>query len=131
VAGTLIQGLFVLNIETYNYQRWHGSLLTIAFTILAVAFNTFLARRLPLVESILLFCHVLGVFIFVPLWVLSPKAGVSPPLKAEGGSPLVEFYNQPGWASNGLATLVGISGPITSLIGFDCSIHMGRRILLI
>jgi choline transport protein len=87
---------------------------------LAVAFNTLLARRLPIFEGILVFCHIFGIFIFIPLWILSPKA--------EAGSPLVEFYNPAGWSSNGLATLVGISGPITSLIGFDCSIHMGMLI---
>src|ERR1700712_500059 len=33
LTGTTIQGLFVLNIETYNYQRWHGSLLTLAILL--------------------------------------------------------------------------------------------------
>jgi amino acid transporter len=107
----------VLNIETYNYQRWHGSLLTLAFLFVAIFFNTLLARKLPLVESLFVFCHILGVAIFIPILVLSPKR--------EGGSPLVEFFNGGGWASNGLATLVGTASPASSLIGFDCSIHMG------
>jgi hypothetical protein len=87
---------------------------------LSVIFNTVLARRLPMLEAILVFCHVLGVVVFVPLWILSPRAS--------GGAPIVEFYNPSGWASNGLATLVGVSGPITSLIGFDCSIHMSASL---
>jgi hypothetical protein len=70
-----------------------------------------------MVEGIFVFCHVLGIVIFIPLWVLSPRR--------EGGSPLVEFFNPNGWSSNGLATLVGATAPISTLIGFDCSIHMG------
>jgi hypothetical protein len=44
--------------------------------------------------------------------------------KAHGSSPLTEFYNPGGWASNGLATMIGSAGPLTALIGFDCSVHM-------
>jgi hypothetical protein len=115
-AASLTQGLFALNIETYNFQRWHSTLLTFAFLFIAVIFNTFLARKLPLVESFFVFCHILGIVIFIPLLVLSPKRS--------GGSPLVEFYN-PGWSSVGLATMIGTFSPTAALIGFDCSIHMG------
>jgi amino acid transporter len=106
----------VLNIETYNYQRWHGSLLALAFLLIAIFFNTILARKLPIVEVLFVFFHILGVAIFIPLLALSPKG--------EGGSPLVEF-SRGGWATNGLATMVGSIGPATALIGFDCSVHMG------
>ena len=116
LAGTIIQALFVLNIETYNYERWQGSLLGLAFLVIGVIFNTVLARRLPMVEGIFVFCHILGIVIFIPLLVLAPRR--------EGGSPLVEFFNPSGWISNGVATLAGINAPITSLIGFDCSVHM-------
>lgn len=108
----------MLNIKTYVFQRWHGSLLTIAFVFFSVIFNTFFTRKLPMFEGVLVFIHIMGIVVFVPLWILLPRA--------EGGWPLVEFFNLPGWSSNGLAMLVGISGPITSLIGFDCSIHMSK-----
>jgi hypothetical protein len=80
-------------------------------------FNTLLARRLPTLEVIFVLLHILGVVIFIPLLVLAPKR--------EGGSPLVEFYNGGGWASNGLSTMIGTVGPTAALIGFDCSVHMG------
>jgi hypothetical protein len=73
-----------------------------------------------MVEGIFVFCHILGIVIFVPLWVLSPRR--------EGGSPLVDFYNPNGWMSNGVATLAGVASPLSALIGFDCSIHMGMLI---
>jgi hypothetical protein len=120
VSATLMQGLLVLNYETYGYQSWHGSLLTLAYILIAVIFNTILARRLPLVEGLFVFLHVLGILIFIPVWVLSPRR--------EGRSPLTEFYNPGGWASDGLATMIGTTGTITALIGFDCSVHMGMFI---
>ena len=67
-------------------------------------------------EGIFVVCHIVGFVIVIPLWILSPRS--------EGGSPLVDFYN-PAWVSYGLATLVGSVGPTASLIGFDCSVHMG------
>jgi hypothetical protein len=117
VAGTLIQSLFVLNIPTYDPHPWHGTLLTIAFVIVAVVFNTLLARQLPVVEAVFLFMHILGILIFIPLWAMARRS--------EGGSPIVDFYNQNGWVSNGLATMVATVGPSAALTGFDCSVHMG------
>jgi hypothetical protein len=104
----------------YIYKRWQGSLLTLVFLLIAVIFNTILARKLPMVEGLLVFLHILGIVIFIPLWILSSRR--------EGGAPLVEFYNPSGWMSNGVATLVGVSAPITALTGFDCSVHMGMLI---
>jgi len=78
-AGTLIQGLFALNIKTYDFERWHGTLLTFVFLLIAIVFNTLLARKLPLVEICFVFCHILGVAIFIPLLCLLPKRSGSSP----------------------------------------------------
>jgi amino acid transporter len=107
----------VLNIEAYGFKSWHGTLLTFAFLIIGLLFNTFLARKLPMLEGIFVICHIVGVVIFIPLWFLSPRR--------PGGSPLVEFYNPGGWSSVGLATMIGSLSPTSALIGFDCSVHMG------
>jgi choline transport protein len=116
-VGTVIQGLLVLNKSDYIYHRWHGSLIGLAYLIFAITSNTLLARKLPLIEAIFVFFHILGIAIIIPLWALSPRAA--------GGSPLVDF-NSPlsGWESNGIATLIGSATPIAALIGFDCSVHM-------
>jgi choline transport protein len=119
VAAGIIQGLFVLA-GNYATQRWQGSLLTLAFLLFAIIFNTLLARRLPMVEGIFVFCHILGILIFIPVWVLA--------LRREGGSPIVDFYNPGGWASNGAATMVGVTALLAAVIGFDCSVHMGMLI---
>ena len=57
-----VQGLIVLNKSTYIPQAWHSVLLTIAVVSVAVIFNTFLARKLPLLEGLVLVLHVFGFF---------------------------------------------------------------------
>ncbi|KAF9890910.1 hypothetical protein FE257_005486 [Aspergillus nanangensis] len=121
LAGTIIQGLIVLNDSSYEFQRWHGTLLVVAITTFSILFNTFLAKNLPMVEALILILHVVGLFaIIIPLWVLAPRNNPH--------AVFTEFYNGGGWNSDGTATLVGLSTTITSMIGFDCSVHMSEEI---
>lgn len=117
LAGTIIQGLIVLNNADYVFERWQGTLLVIAITVFSILFNTFLAKRLPLIEVLILILHVVGfLIIIIPLWILSPRDSVT--------AVFTEFNNGGGWNSNGTATLVGFSTTITALVGYDCVVHM-------
>ncbi|KAL4739585.1 amino acid/polyamine transporter I [Aspergillus similis] len=121
LAGTIIQGLIVLNDPSYNFERWHGTLLVIAITTFSIFFNTFLARNLPMVEALILIIHVVGLFaIIIPLWVLAPRNNAK--------AVFTEFNNGGEWNSDGTATLVGFSTTITAMIGYDCSVHMSEEI---
>lgn len=106
----------MLNIETYEFQRWHGSLLTIVVLGISLLINTWFAKRLPIVQGLLVILHIAGILIFIPQWIMTPRR--------KGGSPLIEFYDGSGWSSDGLATLVGSIPIVAGLIGFDCSFHM-------
>lgn len=118
VSG-IIQGLIALNDESYVPARWHGTLITIAIIFNAILFNTFLAVKLPLIEGILLGLHVCGVFaIVIPLWVMRPRAPAR--------TALLQYQNFGGRDSMGLAALIGMVTPLNVLIGYDCSIHMGK-----
>ncbi len=100
ITGTIIQGLMILNDDTYIPQAWHGTLLTMAVAAFAVVFNTVLAKKLPLVEAFLLVLHVLGLFaIIIVLWILAPIANAH--------DVWFRFSNAGGWNSNGTATMVG------------------------
>lgn len=90
VAGTMIQGLIILNNpDTYVPKRWHGTLMAMSISICVALFNIFLARHLPLVEGIILVLHLAGfVAILVPLWVMAPRTPSSQVWTsfADGGS---------------------------------------------
>ncbi len=92
IVGTVIQGLIILNNPTYVPERWHGTLIVWAIVIFCVLFNTFLAKRLPAIEGVVVIIHILGIFaVAVPLWFLSPRLG---PRDA-----LLTFTNGGGWPS--------------------------------
>ena len=79
VAGTMIQGLIILNNpDTYTPHRWHGTLMAVCITICVALFNIFLARHLPLVEGIILVLHLAGFLaIMAPLWAMAPRTPTS------------------------------------------------------
>lgn len=60
--------MIALNNDDYavnGQQPWHGTLLVIAVTAFAIFFNTALAKKLPLVEGLLLVLHVVGFFAII------------------------------------------------------------------
>lgn len=126
LVGTLIQGLLVFNYSdpagwVYGYERWHGTLLTIAIAVVGTVVNTWGYRLLPPMEGLILAIHLLGfIAVLVPMWVMSPG-------KATGEEVWKEFTNSGKWPSMGLACLVGQLTPIFSWTGPDAATHMGER----
>ncbi len=122
IAGTVIQGLITLNNPGYEAKPWHGTLLTIAVTAFSIFFNTCLAKKLPIVEALILGIHIIGLFaIIIPLWVLSPRQ--------DAKAVFTTFSNTGGWSSTGLAVMVGLVTSLFSLVGFDCTVHMCKLIM--
>lgn len=121
LAATEIQGLIVLNNENYIYERWHGTLLTIAVVAFVALFNTFLAKYLPLVEGMVLGLHIGGfIAILVPLWALGPRG--------DSRQIWTQFEDGGDWGSLGLATLVGLITPTTAILGADAAVHMAEEL---
>jgi hypothetical protein len=112
-----MQGLFILNLPDYVPKNWHGTLLIMAIALLAMIFNTILAKRLPLIEGLLVILHLVGIVLVIPLWVYSP-------LRTDG-SMFVTFFNGGGWSTVGVSTMIGILPAVGCMSGLDCSIHMG------
>lgn len=121
MVGGIIQGLIALNNPDYGFERWHATLFTIAVMLFAVIFNTVLAVRLPLVEGIILILHLAGFFaVFIPMWVLSPRSKAS--------DVLLTFSDNGNWGNLGLSAMIGLQGPMSPLIGYDCSVHMSEEL---
>ena len=117
IVGTIIQGLIVLNDPSYVFEWWHGTLLVWAITAFCFVFNTFLAKRLPAVEGVVLVIHMVGLFaVIVPLWILSPRATAT--------EALLTFTNGGGWSTTGLSAMIGLLTPMGFLCRFDCAVHM-------
>ncbi|KAF2722210.1 putative GABA permease [Polychaeton citri CBS 116435] len=123
-AATLTLELVSLNIPSYTPAAWHGTLTTVAYGLFATVFNIYLARRLPMIEGVILFLFVFGfAATIVPLWVTAPKAGTS--------EVFGEFANYGGWPTIGAATVVGSLTSVSSFFGTDSpahEIHMAEEI---
>lgn len=120
MQGGIIQGLIALNVPDYDFKPWHATLLTMGASAFAILFNTLLAAKLPLLEGFVLILHIAGFFaVILPLWIMAPRAPASA---------LVTFSNNGGWSSTGLSAMVGLTTPLTALIGYDCSVHMSEEI---
>lgn len=116
-----VSGLVVLNYPEYVYEAWHGTCLTIAVAILALLFNIFLARKLPLLEGCLVVIHILGFFAtLVTLWVLSPTG--------EPKTVFTKFGDSGGWGNLGGAALIGITSAINPVLGADAAVHMSEEV---
>lgn len=116
-AGTIIEGLIILNNDSYTPKQWHGTLLVIAMVAFAIIFNTTLAKRLPLIENFLLYVHALGLFaVVIPLLVMADKSS--------GHNALLIFTNSGNWGTMGTAVMIGMLTPLGSMMGFDCMVHM-------
>ncbi|KAI4192638.1 MAG: hypothetical protein LQ346_004218 [Caloplaca aetnensis] len=121
LTASQIQGLLLLNDATYDFQRWHGTLLIIGIATAAILLNIFLARQLPRVEIVMMVLHCVGfIAIIIPLWVLAPRT----PAKTV----FTDFRNSGGWPNLGLSVLIGLTGPVYSVIACDCAVHMAEEI---
>lgn len=120
-VASQVQGLIILNDDSYVPHPWHATLLTIAAAVVAVLFNTLFVRKLPLLERLILILFVCGFFaILVPLWVLAPRRSSQ--------EVWLEFTQDSKWPSIGVACLVAFTGPIYALIGPDAAVHMAEEV---
>lgn len=60
--ATQVQGIIILNDANYSPAAWHATLMIIAVAATAILFNTFFAKKLPLIEGVILIIHVFGFF---------------------------------------------------------------------
>lgn len=91
----------------------------IAVAAFAILFNTFLAKKLPLVEGLILVLHILGLFaIIIPLWILAPRNNAA--------AAFTQFTNSGGWSTTGTSVMVGLLTSLSALLGFDSAVHMCR-----
>ncbi len=111
LAATEIQGLMILNYETYVPARWHGTLLMWAIMVLTLVINVFGIKLLPHLESVAGVCHILFFFILVvPLVYLAPQSPSS--------FVFTGFVNAGGY-SDGVSWCLGLLTVTFSFIGMS------------
>ncbi|KAG8424664.1 hypothetical protein J3458_001436 [Metarhizium acridum] len=121
IVGSLIQSIITINDNTYSPANWHGTLLVMAITAIALCANVFTARLLPYWQNIVFVVHILAYFGFLaPVWVNAPRVDSS---RVWSG-----FENNGGWPSLSLAILIGQLPGITGHVGVDTAAHMSEEV---
>lgn len=81
-----------------------------------------MAKHLPVIQTIILCIHILGLFaIVITLLVMAPS-------KNNAHVALLDFYNGGNWPTTGLATMIGLLTPLGSMLGYDCAVHMSEEL---
>ncbi|KAK3715111.1 hypothetical protein LTR37_007321 [Vermiconidia calcicola] len=105
----------------YVVSEWHQTLFMIGLCLLAISFNAFAAKHLPLLEGVLLFFLVIGFFaVMIPLWVLAPKVSAR--------EVFTTFENFGEWPTIGTACIVGVLASAGAFIGADSAVHLSEEV---
>ncbi|KAG6012157.1 hypothetical protein E4U54_007695 [Claviceps lovelessii] len=121
LVGTLIQAIITINNIHYEAAYWHGTLLVMAISLIALAANVYGARLLPHWQNIVFVVHIAAYFaVLAPVWVNAPQV--------ESTQVWSDFENSGGWSSMSLAILIGQMPGITAQVGIDTAAHMSEEV---
>lgn len=88
---------------------------------IAVATNTALLKKLPMVEKAAGVVHVLAFIAFVALlWATSNPNSAR--------DVFTDFNSNDGWSNKGLAFLIGMTGPAAYFTTADSSVHLAEEV---
>ena len=120
-AGTMIQGMLILDYKNYVSQRWHDTLLTYLVVLVTVVINVVIPAAMPRIEIGSVALHVSG-FIVI-LGVLWGYSSIHSPDFVFASS-----LNEEGWTSQGISYCVGFMGNVATFVGADASVHMAEEV---
>lgn len=121
-AGTMIQGMLVMDYPEYDSKPWQGTLLTWAVILGCIFINVVIPNWLPRFEAFIMVFHLAGfVAILTTLWVMTPTIG-------SAQSVWLTSLNEGGWPTQGLSYCVGFLGNVATFVGADASVHLAEEV---
>lgn len=121
-AGTIIQGILVLDYPSYDSQQYQGTLLTWAIIAVCIFINVVIPNSLPRFEVFILVFHLAGfVAILVTLLVMTPSFTSNEAVWRTS-------LNTGGWPTQGLSYCVGFLGNVATFVGADASVHLAEEV---
>jgi len=120
-AGTILQGLIILDYSDYLPEKWHGTLLSWLVIAVGIFINVVIPGLLPKFEIFIIVFHIAGfITILSVLWVYAPHNSAS--------FVFTTALNEDGWSSQGLSYCVGFLGNVATFVGADASVHMAEEV---
>lgn len=111
-VAIVIQAMITVNVPDYSPPNWHGTVITIAFILVAFAANVLGSKWLHRWQTPVFVLHIVAFIAFIiPIWVNVPSV--------EHSQVWTGFENRGGWSSLTLAILVGQMPGISAHVGLD------------
>ncbi|KAI1617196.1 amino acid transporter-like protein [Exophiala viscosa] len=121
ICSTLIQSLIEITNADFVFPNWQYTLMSIAFLVTTIFFNTWGAKSLPSVETASLIGHMLFfVVTIIPLWVMCPKNSAK--------EVFTSFVDNGGWGNMGTACLVSQVAVLYCNLGSDSACHISEEV---
>ena len=121
-AGTIIQGILILDYPSYASKPYQGTLLTWLVISVCIFINVVIPNTLPRFEVFILVFHIAGfIAILTTLLVMTPSLGTN-------ASVWLTSLNEGGWSSQGLSYCIGFLGNVATFVGADASVHLAEEV---
>jgi choline transport protein len=99
VMTTLIESIIDVTKSDFGITNWQYTPIMLGFLLITIAFNTWEAKALPMMEIVSLYGHLLGLLVvMLPLLIMAPKNLAQ--------QVFTEVVNNGGWSNTGTACLV-------------------------
>lgn len=109
-AGTIIQGILILNYPSYDPQMWQGTLLTWAVILVNIFINVVVPAALPKLEILVMVLHICGFIAIIATLLATSEIGSTE-------SVWLTSLNEGGWPTQGLSYCVGFLGNVATFVG--------------
>ena len=121
MAGQVVQGLIVLNIDGYSPLQWQGTLIYWGILLLTTVVNVLGIRKFPHIETVAFIFLICLFFCFlVPLVYLTPQS--TPQFV------FTDYENSSGWDNDGVVWFLGLLNAAYAFVGIDGTSHMSEEV---
>jgi len=117
VVTTIIQSSIEITQPDFVFSNWSYTLIMFGFIFITIFFNTWGAQTLPMLETLSLFAHIIGFFVFLGiLWGMNPRNSAH--------DVFATFYATDGSWDIGTACLVSQVSVLYCNLGSDSIVHI-------
>ena len=120
IAANFVIGMAQLNFPTYTIERWHTVLLTYLIANLAAFSNLKLSRFFDKLSTGILLWNVCS-FLIVCITILATNKN-----KQSASFVFTDFQNDTGFASPGMAVMIGLLQSFFGMCCYDAPAHMAE-----
>ena len=117
-----ILGMYAATHPGYELQKWHTFVTFQCLNILVLLGNIW-SKPLPSILRTGLYLSILTFFLTFLISLVSRSENVRDPWPSSS-SIFVQFDNNTGWKSSGIAFIVGLINPFWAFVGIDSATHM-------